>query len=163
MEESGFEPSAPPRMGAELPSDGVRLGAVQRCSEKRIRRKWDQRFESAFLQRRVRCELRSPRSRRSAPGTSRAGFWPLAITLAAGCRLQRRLGSYYTRRQSPKRMTGKNRIPSRQTLTATSVCVFRGLGRLNQTAPVGADRWRRAANGAGQQSANRLMVTGERR
>ena len=30
-----------------------------RCSDQRLRRKWDQRFESPFLQRRVGCELRS--------------------------------------------------------------------------------------------------------
>ena len=53
VEESGFEPSVSPRIRADLPLDGVRLGAAQRYSEKRIRHKWDQRFESAFLQRGV--------------------------------------------------------------------------------------------------------------
>jgi hypothetical protein len=59
LEDRGFEPSISPRAGADLASDGVQLGGGEiRYSEERLHRKWDQRFESAFLQR----ESANPRS-----------------------------------------------------------------------------------------------------
>jgi hypothetical protein len=46
--------------GARVALCSVQPGALNRCSEKRLRRKWDQRFESSFLQRTVRVSRDIP-------------------------------------------------------------------------------------------------------
>ena len=83
-EEGGFEPSISPRAEAIFLHTVCSPGASNKASEQRLRRSWDQRFESPFLQRRViqtdhpvaerRVKGRSRRIARARSNNARPGF-----------------------------------------------------------------------------------------